>query len=128
MNYLIYTHIFLWYFNADSRLTQKVVSIIENEEHDIYLSKANLWEITTKVSKGKLITKPKINDLEFFIFSNNIRLIDIEFEHLHVLQSLNQSIHSDLFDRLIVSQAISEKLILITDDETMKQYPADFLK
>ena len=53
--------------------------------------------------------------------SNNIEILSITYDHLLALAKLPNH-HSDPFDRLIVSQAIAEELILITKDKGLKKY------
>jgi PIN domain nuclease of toxin-antitoxin system len=59
MRFLIDTHVFLWFINGDTRLSQTVRTAIEEEENDVLLSIASVWEIAIKNSIGKLgLTKP----------------------------------------------------------------------
>jgi PIN domain nuclease of toxin-antitoxin system len=51
MNYLIDTHILLWYMVGDKRISNDTQNKIENKSNTIYLSNASLWEIAVKVSK-----------------------------------------------------------------------------
>jgi len=57
MNYLIDTHILLWYIVGDRRVKSDTQAKIENKSNTIYISNASLWEITIKISIGKLIIK-----------------------------------------------------------------------
>ena len=122
MNYLIDTHIFLWYIEENTNISPFVASEIKNLDNTIFISKGSLWEIVIKSSLGKLDLRKPINDLENFIFTNKFTLLDIDFSHLSVLHEL-PFIHRDPFDRLIISQAIAEKLTLISDDTQVKKYP-----
>jgi PIN domain nuclease of toxin-antitoxin system len=54
MNYLIDTHILLWYIIGDKRISSDIQAKIENDVNTIFLSNASLWEISIKVSIGKL--------------------------------------------------------------------------
>ena len=127
MRFLIDTHIFLWHIDGNPKLNQNVAAVIEDPENNIYLSIGSIWEITLKVSKGKLPGHHSILNLKEYLAKSKFEILQISFSHLEQIEIL-KSIHGDPFDRLIVAQAISEKLVLITDDEVMKQYPADFLK
>jgi PIN domain nuclease of toxin-antitoxin system len=55
MNYLLDTHTFLWFINADPSLSAPAQAAIEPGTNDIFLSIASLWEMAIKVSLGKLI-------------------------------------------------------------------------
>jgi PIN domain nuclease of toxin-antitoxin system len=61
MNYLIDTHILLWYIVGDKRIENDTQTKIESESNAIFLSNASLWEIAIKVSIGKLKLKGKLN-------------------------------------------------------------------
>ena len=126
MNYLLDTHIFLWYIDDNKKLSSKVSSIIRNLDNDIYLSKVSLWEIVIKSSNGKLDLQKSLKDIEDVVRLNNFILLDIDFSHLTTLNSLPY-VHRDPFDRLIVAQTITEKFILITDDLQLKSYPVEIL-
>ena len=126
MNYLLDTHIFLWYIDDNKKLSSKVSSIISNLDNHIYLSKVSLWEIVIKSSNGKLDLQKSLKDIEDVVRLNNFILLDIDFSHLTTLNSLPY-FHRDPFDRLIIAQAITDKFILITDDVQLKAYPVEIL-
>lgn len=117
MKLLIDTHIFLWFIWGNSNLAIKIRELIEDRNNQIYLSIASLWEMAIKVNIGKL----KINQPFEVIIPNEINLLPIRFHHLNTLISLPLN-HKDPFDRLIISQAISEKLNVISVDENFKNY------
>lgn len=59
MRFLIDTHVFLWFIGGDTRLSKKVRQAIEDEENEVLLSVASVWEIAIKTSVGKLtLAKP----------------------------------------------------------------------
>ncbi len=59
MRFLIDTHVFLWFINGDTRLSQTVRTAIEEEENEVLLSIASVWEIAIKNNVGKLgLAKP----------------------------------------------------------------------
>lgn len=59
MRFLIDTHVFLWFIGGDTRLSKKVCQAIEDEENEVLLSVASVWEIAIKTSVGKLtLAKP----------------------------------------------------------------------
>ncbi len=66
MNYLIDTHVLLWYIVGDKRIDRDVRKIIESGKHNLFISNASLWEISIKVSIGKLkLTGSLVNLKEF---------------------------------------------------------------
>jgi len=118
---LLDTHAFLWFVSGDSQLPASLRDKIKDIKQPCFLSAASLWEITIKKQLGKLTLNISLEELFDFIGRNQIEIIQITFDHLLTLSKL-PSHHSDPFDRIIVSQAISEDLILITRDAGLKKY------
>lgn len=87
----------------------------------VFLSVASLWEITIKEQLGKLSLGIPLQDLFDYADRNQIEIIHIASDHLLTLSKLPDH-HRDPFDRLIISQAISENLILLTRDKELKKY------
>ena len=122
MRFLVDTHIFLFLINADEKLDKKIINILENPTNSLNLSIASLWEIVVKINIGKLPITRSINELYDIISSKNISVLNIQKQHLDTYLNL-PIIHRDPFDRLIISQAIADDLILVTDDQYIKNYP-----
>jgi PIN domain nuclease of toxin-antitoxin system len=53
MNFIIDTHVFIWFATGDKRLSKNIIAIIE-DHHELYLSIASLWEMAIKVNIGRL--------------------------------------------------------------------------
>jgi PIN domain nuclease of toxin-antitoxin system len=118
---LIDTHTFLWFVSGDKQLPEKIKTKILNINESCYISIASLWEITIKIQIGKLKIDISIEDLFKYADRNQIEIVQITAEHLLILASLPQH-HNDPFDRLIVSQAISENMTLYSKDKGLKKY------
>ncbi len=129
-NYLIDSHIFIW---ADSqehihKIHPKFRELIDNQENDIYLSMASLWEIQIKIMLGKLqLTNSLTDTIALFKQQNMFKILPIKETHILELENL-PPIHKDPFDRMLIAQAINEGLILITDDGKITQYPIKHLE
>ncbi len=121
MAFLLDTHAFLWFVAGDKKLPVSVVEKIKDIKQPCFLSVASLWEITIKNQIGKLTLSISLKQLFDYIDRNQIEIIPINIEHLLTLSELPEH-HGDPFDRLIISQAISEELTLITRDGGMKKY------
>ncbi|MBV6421865.1 MAG: hypothetical protein DAHOPDDO_03153 [Ignavibacteriaceae bacterium] len=123
MECLLDTHALLWIVTDDVQLSKKARKIFLDEENEIFISVASLWEIAIKVSLKRLNLGQTLN--EFYIrhiVGNKIRLMDIKVEHLAELEYLEFH-HRDPFDRLIISQAIVEKIHLLSKDKVLSKYP-----
>jgi PIN domain nuclease of toxin-antitoxin system len=118
--YIIDTHALLWYLRDSAELSDMVHKIIDNEER-IFTSIASFWEIAIKHSIGKLDLEFSISQIENLCIEKDITILPIKSMHLDILANLPK-IHSDPFDRLIICQAITEKLMIITRDTIIPQY------
>lgn len=127
---LLDTHTFLWACVEPGKLSSKSVEIINNEENLLYLSSASIWEISIKLKLGKLKILNKDLDFKTFIEESlkSLNLIELPILNKHIF-SLHKlpEIHKDPFDRMLIAQAKSEKLILITNDHQIKKYDVETL-
>ncbi|MBK6986728.1 MAG: type II toxin-antitoxin system VapC family toxin [Bacteroidetes bacterium] len=121
MAFLLDTHAFLWFVSGDSQLPVSVRDKIKDIHQPCFLSAASLWEITIKKQIGKLTLSISLQELFEYAERNQIEIVPINFDHLLVLSKLPTH-HNDPFDRIIVSQAIAENLIIITRDKEFKKY------
>lgn len=122
MSYLMDTHTFLWFVNADSRLSLTAKSLLEKTNDDIYLSVASAWEIAIKVSLKKLsIPTPVADFMTTQLKVNHFQTLPITPAHLGVLATLPFH-HRDPFDRLIIAQSMAEQLSIIGKDEAFDLY------
>ncbi len=123
MPFLLDTHTFLWFVAGDKQLPNSIKSKIEDINEPCYLSIASLWEITIKSQIDKLKLDISLRELFDFTERNQIEIIQINYAHLIALSELPFH-HGDPFDRLIIAQAISENLIIISRDKRLKKYRA----
>lgn len=121
MAYLLDTHAFLWFVSGDNQLPASIRDKIKDINQPCYLSIASLWEITIKKQLGKLTLNITLEELFHYADRNQIEIVQITYDHLQALLSLPHH-HSDPFDRLIISQVIAEKFILISRDKGIKKY------
>ena len=122
MNLLIDTHAFLWYAWGNAQLTQTARAAIENPQNQVFVSVASLWEMTIKVSIGKLVLNKSLEDFWLEqIDENGFRVLPIERPHLLTLAQLPFH-HKDPFDRLLIAQSIADKMPFITGDAAVIPY------
>jgi PIN domain nuclease of toxin-antitoxin system len=122
MKLLLDTHVWLWWLNAPDRLTTETLEAISNELNDVFLSAASSWEIAIKVAVGKL---QLAEDPESFVVSRLLRdgISGLSITHGHALAAgALPNHHRDPFDRMLVAQARTENLVLLTADPLMKPY------
>lgn len=116
--YLIDTHIFVWAMEESKLLPENIKDKIIDSNNEIFVSVASIWEIVIKRNLKKI----KIAfDIETSIGKAGIHVLAIETSHALATEKLPPH-HKDPFDRLLVAQAIAEKLTIITQDEKIKKY------
>ena len=122
MRLLLDTHIFIWLASEPDKLSDKAKEAILSQSNQLYVSLVSLWEMQIKSQLGKLTLDVPLSALwreqkEL----NQIELMPILAEHIWELESLPH-IHRDPFDRLIISQAIKERFIIVSADTAVTQY------
>jgi PIN domain nuclease of toxin-antitoxin system len=122
MQYLLDTHTLIWLFENNPQISDRAKSLILNESNQLFVSIASLWEMTIKSSLGKLDLSLPLSDLfTQKLIPSDIQILPIQLPHLAILQELPFH-HRDPFDRIIIAQAISENLILLSTDAVFKHY------
>jgi PIN domain nuclease of toxin-antitoxin system len=122
MNYLLDTHTFLWFINADPSLSTTAQAAIETGTNDIFLSIASLWEMAIKVSLGKLIVPlPFAEFMQEQMHKNGIMLLQIQMAHIELVTRLPFH-HRDPFDRLIITQSLVNQIPIIGKDDIFDAY------
>ncbi len=121
MIYLIDTQILIWSLGLSDKIPNKIRNILNDTNNFIFVSSASIWEIAIKTSIGKLIFPFKLKDIRKVIQGMNINILDIRTEHIIKVSDLPFH-HKDPFDRLIISQAIVENLIVISSDKNFSKY------
>jgi len=121
MNLILDTHTFMWFVNGDKNLTTKARKTIENPSNFSHISIASLWEMAIKISLGKLEIKYPFEQVLTQIYENGFEILPITFEHTLVISKLEFH-HRDPFDRLIVVQAMTERMTIISKDKAFDDY------
>ena len=122
MQFLLDTHTFIWFIEGSSMLPQKVKTRIEDEKNDCFISIASLWEIAIKRGIGKITLASEFRYIADFIEDNNVEILPITFNNLQTLLTLEFH-HRDPFDRIIIAQAISANLTILSVDQHFRSYP-----
>jgi PIN domain nuclease of toxin-antitoxin system len=124
---LLDTHAFLWWVNDTPELTETARLAIADVNNVCCLSMASCWEMAIKSSLGKLRLA---RSLERFVSeqlgANDFVLLNIELRHTAKLEKLPFH-HRDPFDRLLIAQAISEKLTIVSSDSIFSEYKVKLL-
>jgi PIN domain nuclease of toxin-antitoxin system len=118
MRYLLDTHVILWWLTNDPSLTQDHRKIIMHKQNRCFVSAATVWEMSIKAGLGKLEIPKDYLDV---VRSQGFFELPITWAHAEVARQLPTH-HKDPFDRLLISQTISEGMTLLTVDENIKKY------
>ena len=133
MRLLLDTHTFLWFIEGSPLLSRYARRLIGDVANERFLSIASLfasltdafslrWEMAIKASIGKLRLSLSFAELVVHhVQGNAIQMLQIEQEHLDVLRTL-PFYHKDPFDRLIISQGLSEHILVLSRDEVFDDY------
>jgi PIN domain nuclease of toxin-antitoxin system len=123
VKFLLDTHVLLWWLSDNKSLTTKAVTAIRNGENTIFVSAATAWEISIKRVLGKLKAP---DGLEETLESNRFHQLPISIRHGLIAGSLPRH-HDDPFDRMLIAQAQTEHLTIITHDVRMEPYGVSIL-
>lgn len=118
MRLLLDTNAFLWALDNLERLTPATRALLADEENELFVSLASLWEIGIKVATGKLTAQL---DWEDYLPRMGAVLLPVQMEHAREVSRL-PPLHRDPFDRMLVAQAKVENLILVTGDRHLAEY------
>lgn len=124
MNYLLDTHVLLWWMDDAPRLQSRVRDLISNPDHDVVVSAASIWEAAIKRAIGKLRFETPV--LLQALRDGRVRVLAITAEHALAAGDLPRH-HDDPFDRMLVAQAAAEGLSIITHDRRLEQYRVDIV-
>ena len=123
MRLLLDTQIFIWWDSEPERLPTRLLSLCEDPTNTLLLSIASVWEMQIKSQLGKLdLDHPLGEIIEEHRHRNLLVLLPIELMHVLALQQLPFH-HKDPFDRLILSQALTEELTVLSVDSMFAHYP-----
>src|SRR3954469_13814250 len=121
MSLLLDTHIVLWWLSDDPTLGSEIKDRLDHEP-DVYVSAVTIWEVAIKQSIGKL----KPDDLPERVRDSGFRPLDITAEH-GIAAARLPLLHHDPFDRMLIAQAKTEHLTLVTRDAEIAKYDLDLL-
>ena len=122
MRLLLDTHTFLWWIDNDPLLSDSARVAIASERNECFLSLASCWELAIKTSIGKLrLSKSVERFIPEELAANDFQLLSLDFKHVAKVETLPFH-HRDPFDRLLVAQALTERLTIISADTVLSEY------
>lgn len=122
MKLLLDTHLLLWAADESEQLPATALSLIQDPENELFFSAASLWEIAIKLGLGRTDFHVDARILRRGLLDNGYTELPITSAHAVSIDIL-PPIHKDPFDRMLVAQAITEGITLLTADSLVGQYP-----
>jgi len=116
VNLLLDTHVFLWWDQHSSTLSAIARAAIEETRNNVFVSAASVWEVAIKRRRGKLTFPGSVSAAIAANGFLELPILPLEAEAAGDLAWP----HSDPFDRLLVAQAMHQRLIFVTADETIR--------
>ncbi len=126
-SYLLDTHYWLWWHLEPEKISKKIFELIENGNTKITFSVVSAWEIVIKYNLERLkLPMPPYDYIPKRLEISYMDVLPVQLEHVLQVQKL-PDFHKDPFDRLLIAQAITEKLTIISADQTFKNYDVKLL-
>lgn len=125
--YLIDTHVWLWMQNDLARLSPQVRDLVASPDNDRLVSAATPWEIAVKYASGKLfLPAPPAAYVPERLHASVTSVVPIELSHTLRAGALPPH-HRDPFDRMIVAQAQTLRIPVITADPAIGRYDVEVI-
>lgn len=119
MKILLDTHTFIWWDSEPEKLSNDVLGFLCQPEIVRFVSVVSLWEIQIKHQLGKLEISKPLQEIYESQSRNGISFLPMSPKHIFNLSVLPHH-HKDPFDRMLIAQALSEDLTIISRDEKFK--------
>ena len=123
MRILLDTHYLLWWLGATPELGAKAQEIISEPANLIFFSVASLWELRIKEGVGKIVLPDTFAEV---LSQQSFEALSINAIHTEALRGLPLH-HRDPFDRMLVAQAKTERLTILTRDRAIASYDVDHI-
>jgi PIN domain nuclease of toxin-antitoxin system len=123
---LLDTHIFVWAKTAQRPLAPGIAAAIVDPANEVAVSVVSAWELSIKSAAGKLTGDVSLligsrERFEQLLSDSGFDLLQIRLDHVFATQRLPLR-HRDPFDRMIVAQAMTERMTLVTVDRRLSAY------
>jgi PIN domain nuclease of toxin-antitoxin system len=127
-HYLLDTRTAFWYFEGNSKLSEKIRNLIESrEDESIFVSIASVWELAIKRSLNyESSTLCSVDDFLNETLSSGFILLAIKPSHVRLIEAL-PFIHRDPFDRILIASAMADDMTILTADENIHKYDVKWL-
>jgi PIN domain nuclease of toxin-antitoxin system len=126
MKLLVDTHIVYWMLTEPERIKADVMLLLKNQEVQVFVSVISFMEFAIKFNIQKIEYKGGLTELFEDIDKLRLTELNIDKSHYYAYEKLPLH-HRDPFDRLLIAQAISENMTIVTNDEHFKSYNVNYI-
>lgn len=119
--YLLDTHALIWFLEGNNQLPNSLQNTLRNPSNQIFASIINFWEMAIKIQLKKLNLPNSLAEIHKKTQEIDIETLPLKFKHIEQLEVLPLH-HRDPFDRILISQAKSESLTIISRDSAFENY------
>jgi PIN domain nuclease of toxin-antitoxin system len=124
VRYLVDTHLLLWAASEPERLSPAARAIMTDEDSQLWFSVASIWEVVIKASLGRADFDVDAHLFRRGLLESDFAELAITGPHVTAVADL-PLLHKDPFDRVLLAQARTEGLILVSANGSLAQYPGD---
>ena len=121
MKLLLDTHILLWAAGQPEKLSGAARDLLLNPSNKLFFSAASIWEIVIKRGLGRDDFRAEAHRLRIQLVINGYEEVAVSSDHALALNSL-PALHKDPFDRILIAQARTEGMLLLTSDAQVVLY------
>jgi PIN domain nuclease of toxin-antitoxin system len=127
VNFLPDTHLLLWAAGEPGKMPQAAREIITDPANELFFSAVSIWEIAIKRALGRSNFQADPHRMRHLLLANGYRELHLTSDHGLAVLGL-PPIHQDPFDRILIAQATTEAITLLTADSDIAKYPGPIRK
>ena len=128
MRYLLDTHTVIWALTDTKKLSKKARAVLEDSQNQFFVSSVSFWEMAIKIRNGRLEPIGTWDDPIGVVDALGFETISLSPEEAATSKNLTEDTHFDPFDRMLIWQAVSRKLTLVSGDREFERFIPDGLK
>ena len=128
MKLLLDTHVIIWALEDSPRLPISIREMICDENNEIYISTASLWEIALKHKKRTDKMIYSATTIRDYCQRAGYIFLSLSVDNITTMEKYDLSGHKDPFDQILVCQSISNNMKLITHDEKINNFGLGFIE
>jgi PIN domain nuclease of toxin-antitoxin system len=121
------THLLLWFTAEPKKLPGPARLMMQDPANELFFSSVSFWEIAIKKALNRPDFQPDPRLLHRELLARGFRELKLSSDHAMAVETL-PPIHRDLFDRILIAQAVTEGMTLLTADSDIAQYPGPIRK